>query len=228
MAKDPATLWYWNDWHGGTSTFSRHLKGCYTDLLHAQFNNGHLSLDEIKTVLGSDFGSSWPTLRKKFAVDNDGLFFNERAELEKNKRIAFVESRKNNLKSHKEEHMNTHKDSLMENENRNAIAIEVKNEKWPFENFWDAYSKKQDKAKCEKKWALIDDLDKESIMCHVPRYVASTPDIQFRKHPATYLNNRSWENEIIIQTNGNNGTSKIIANKQQSDEAIARLTAQEH
>ena len=40
MAKDPAMLWYWADWHSGTATMSRFLKGCYMDLLHAQFNSG--------------------------------------------------------------------------------------------------------------------------------------------------------------------------------------------
>ena len=119
MAKDPATLWYWGDWAGGTATFTRHMKGCYMDLLNAQFNNGHLSLEEIKTVLGSDFGSTWPTLQKKFVTDPQGNFFNERAELEKQKRIAFTESRKSNLKGHKGDHVQHHKVHLMENENRN-------------------------------------------------------------------------------------------------------------
>lgn len=117
MGKDPAMLWYPNDWTGGTGTFSRHLKGCYMDLLMAQFNNGHLSLDEIKTVLGADFGS-WPALQKKFTTDSNGLFFNKRLEIEKDKRIAFTESRKNNLKSHTEPHMNTHMAPHMENRNR--------------------------------------------------------------------------------------------------------------
>jgi len=40
--KDPAVLWYWNDWGGGTRTMSRQLKGCYMDLLEAQFNSGPL------------------------------------------------------------------------------------------------------------------------------------------------------------------------------------------
>lgn len=110
MAKDPATLWYWDNWQGGTMTLSRHLKGCYIDLLNAQFNQGHLSLEEIKTVLGSDFGSSWPTLQKKFKQDHNGLFFNERADLEKNKRAAFTESRRNNLKG---EHKKPHKGNQM-------------------------------------------------------------------------------------------------------------------
>jgi len=111
MAKDPSVLWYWNDWQGGTITLSRHLKGCYMDLLHAQFNNGHLSLDEIKTVLGSDFGSTWPTLQKKFKTDEKGLFFNERLVFEIDKRSKYSKSRRDNLKG--KVHMYPH----MENEN---------------------------------------------------------------------------------------------------------------
>lgn len=85
MAKDPAFLFYPGDWMGGTLTLSRFLKGCYLDLLVAQFNSGPLSLEEIKTVLGPDFGTSWPILSKKFKV-TEGLFFNERLEAEKSKR----------------------------------------------------------------------------------------------------------------------------------------------
>ena len=36
----------------------------------------------------------------------------------------------------------------------------------------------------------------------MPLYVNSTPDKQFRKHPLTYLNNRGWEDEIVVKTNG--------------------------
>lgn len=123
MGKDPALLWYPNDWTGGTGTFSRHLKGCYMDLLMAQFNGGHLSLEEIKTVLGADFGS-WPALQKKFITDSNGNFFNERLELEKQKRIAFTNSRQNNLKPHKSPHVKTHMADHMENRNRNENVIE--------------------------------------------------------------------------------------------------------
>lgn len=131
MAKDPAFLFYPNDWQGGTQTFSRHIKGCYIDLLTAQFNSGPLSLEEIKTVLGADFGSSWPTLQKKFKASPEGLFFNDRLELEKQKRAAFSESRRNNIKKRyerstlvhtHEQHMYIHMEN--ENENRNTIEIE--------------------------------------------------------------------------------------------------------
>ena len=95
------------------------------DVLHAQFNHGHLSLEEIKTCLGSDFGTTWPALQKKFKQDEHGLFFNERLEEEKNKRKAFTDSRRNNRLDKKKEitydtshekHMTHH----MENENVNS------------------------------------------------------------------------------------------------------------
>lgn len=97
MAKDPATLWYWNDWMGGTMTLSRFLKGCYIDILAAQFNSGHLSLDEIKTCLGSDFGTAWPTIQKKFVKDENGLFFNERLDAEIEKRKKHSEKQRENI-----------------------------------------------------------------------------------------------------------------------------------
>ena len=118
--KDPAMLWYWNDWQGGTATLTRHLKGCYMDLLNAQFNNGKLSLSEIRTGLGADFAAVWPTLSKKFK-EEDGLFFNARLQVERDRRAAFTESRRNNASGAKPppeayaEHMQQH----MENENVN-------------------------------------------------------------------------------------------------------------
>lgn len=116
-------LWYWADWHSGTATMTRHLKGCYIDVLHAQFNSGRLSLEEIRVVLGSDFGSSWPAIQKKFTRDENGMFFNERLELEKEKRKAYTESRKKNrtakhpISGTYDKHMIPH----MDNENGNAV-----------------------------------------------------------------------------------------------------------
>jgi hypothetical protein len=31
---------------------------------------------------------------------------------------------------------------------------------------------------------------------HVPKYVKDTPDIKFRKNPSTYLNQKTWLDEI--------------------------------
>lgn len=127
MAKDPAFLFYPNDWMGGTMILTRHNKGCYIDLLVAQFNSGPLSLETIKTVLGTD-QASWTVLSKKFKQDSQGNFFNERLEAEKEKRQKFVlHQRENGLKggrpkNPKETHgLANHKPKQkpLENENEN-------------------------------------------------------------------------------------------------------------
>ena len=97
MAKDFAFLFYPNDWQGGTITMSRHLKGCYIDLLIAQFNSGPLSLEEIKTVLGNDF-AAWGSLSIKFTKTDNGLFFNERLDAKKAKRATFSIQQKERIK----------------------------------------------------------------------------------------------------------------------------------
>lgn len=99
MAKDPATLWYWNDWIGGTMTMTRQEKGAYMDLLTAQFNSGHLTETQIRKLLGNDQGLWGTVLREKFVVDGNGSYFNQRLEDEINKRKAFVASRSNNGKN---------------------------------------------------------------------------------------------------------------------------------
>ena len=68
----------------------------------------------------------------------------------------------------------------------------------PFKEFWDLYSKKIDRPKCERKWKRLTLKTKQAIMDYLPKYKESTPDKQYRKHPATFLNNESWENEIIL------------------------------
>lgn len=132
MGKDPAVLWYWNDWQGGTVTLNRHLKGCYMDLLHAQFNNGRMSLSQIKTVLGVDFAQAWPALQAKFKKDGNDNFYNERAEEEKLKRNGFLESRKSNgAKGGRPKKPNGYpyakpKNNLAENVNENESTIVIK------------------------------------------------------------------------------------------------------
>lgn len=66
-----------------------------------------------------------------------------------------------------------------------------------FEDFWNLYDKKVDREACERKWLKIPQRDREIMMNHIPGYKREQPDKQYRKNPETYLNNRSWQNEII-------------------------------
>ncbi len=81
-----------------------------------------------------------------------------------------------------------------------------------FEQFWEAYDKNVDRANAEFKWVQLSQKEKEKVMLHVPEYVASTPDKNFRLNATNYLQNKSWENEIIkpIESNG-------ISSKQQAE-----------
>jgi len=126
MAKDPAFLFYPGDWLGGTMTFTRSHKGAYMDLLMVQFNSGHMELQDIQMVLGSDFETMWEQkLKPKFATDSEGRYYNEKLETEINKRKKFTQSRKENLVSSKKStpHMGTHMQSHMENESENENTL---------------------------------------------------------------------------------------------------------
>lgn len=70
----------------------------------------------------------------------------------------------------------------------------------PFEKFWELYDKKAGKKeKLEKKWASLTDQKRGLIMEHIPEYKKSQPDKKYRKNPETYLNNESWNDELVKQ-----------------------------
>ena len=76
--------------------------------------------------------------------------------------------------------------------------IEKETETIEFENFWNLYDKKVgDKKKIFKKYTALPEQDKLKIQETLKDYIASTPDKKFRKNPETYLNNHSWNDEII-------------------------------
>ena len=106
MSKDPAFLFYPNDWLGGTMGMTFEEKGAYMDLLMMQFNRGHMT----KHMIGQTIGQLWVNIEDKFEVDENGLYFNERLEEEKEKRKSFTESRRNN-KSGKNQHSKDSKKS---------------------------------------------------------------------------------------------------------------------
>ena len=100
MAKDPAILFYPNDWLGGTLGMTFEEKGAYIDLLVLQFNRGHMT----SHMIGQVVGQTWLNIAHKFEQDDEGNYFNARWEQEQLKRKAFTISRKNNIKGKKSTH----------------------------------------------------------------------------------------------------------------------------
>jgi len=210
MSKDPAFLFYPSDFQAGTMFLNDEQVGKYIRLLCAQFHHGRLKKEHMINICKTYDQDIF----SKFKKDSEGLFYNARLEEEIQKRKAYSESRRKN-RMKKPDHMkNISKTYVkhMENRNRNINKnkVEDKIEIFPsFDDFWDLYDKKIDKPKCLKKWRILKQKEKEAIMDHIPDYLKSTPDKSYRKNPHTYLNNSSWENEIIIKNKKNEISSKF-------------------
>ena len=97
----------------------------------------------------------------------------------------------NNQRTTDEQQVNTSKEDKEVKEDKEEIKIS-------FVEFWDLYDKKVgDKEKLQKKWISLTDIEREQAMRHIPKYKISQPDKKFRKDPSTYLNNKSFNDEII-------------------------------
>lgn len=75
---------------------------------------------------------------------------------------------------------------------------EIKEINLSFDLFWDMYGKKRgDKDKLIAKWQNLSDKERSDIIAYIPKYILSQPDNKFRKDPQTFLNNKSWNDELI-------------------------------
>ena len=75
---------------------------------------------------------------------------------------------------------------------------EIKKINISFDLFWDLYDKKKgEKDKLTKMWCNLSDSDRTAIMDYIPKYKISQPEKKFRKDPQTFLNNKSWLDELI-------------------------------
>lgn len=100
--------------------------------------------------------------------------------------------------------------------NSNGIVKEEEEKKvnFSFEDFWNLYDKKVgDKDKIIKKWLALSDQDREAVIKYIPGYIKSKPDKQYRKDPATFLNNKSWNDEIISPKTHTKNTSGLTDNE---------------
>jgi hypothetical protein len=84
--------------------------------------------------------------------------------------------------------------SNLENESASEVAS--------FEQFWTAFDKKVGRSKSVERWGGLKPAEQAAILAHLPAYVAATPDKQFRKDPASYLHNRTWEDEELPPARG--------------------------
>jgi hypothetical protein len=88
-----------------------------------------------------------------------------------------------------------------------------------FDHFWDMYDKKKARPKCEGLWKKLTGKELELIFNNLPNYVLSTPDKQYRSNPETWLRNKGWNDEVIINEHR---TNQSTGRKESSHERIKR------
>ncbi|MGN1301805.1 MAG: hypothetical protein ACI4U9_04725 [Clostridia bacterium] len=214
--KDPAFLFYSNDFLSGTMLMSNEEIGIYIKILCIQHQQGHLKKDDLLNMGATE------KILSKLKIDNEGAYYNERLELEANKRRAYSESRSNNRKkktTYKEDiknicnsyekHMGN--ENINENVNINENDIESKEninilELWEmqFNQFYEKYPRKVKKQDV-KKWFQKNKPSNElfsSMLNSLEQFRASKDwqkdGGQFIPYPSTWLNQKRWEDEDIV------------------------------
>lgn len=78
-----------------------------------------------------------------------------------------------------------------------------------FSEFWEAYGYKKKQPEAIKAWRRID--PDEGLRATIVRQAAATraanPSREFYAYPATWLNNRCWEDEIVPKSSGGRKTT---------------------
>jgi len=119
MAKDPAVLFYTQDFLVGTLTMTDEQMGRYIYLLCLQHQKGKLTLSDLKSKLKEDDIE----VAEKFPLQADGYYYNLRMYEEAIKRKNYTESRRNNRKKKDDVDVQLLKQSYvnrMENENEDV------------------------------------------------------------------------------------------------------------
>jgi hypothetical protein len=80
-----------------------------------------------------------------------------------------------------------------------------------FLQFWEGYNKKVERKDCENIWSKISQVNISKIFEVLPKYIESTPDVKYRKNPATWLRGECW-NDVIVVTKKQQSVSDKYSN----------------
>jgi len=225
--KDPAVLFYTQDFLTGTMLMTPAQRGNYITLLCLQHQKGRLSERDMLKICGEFDEDIW----EKFERDENGLFYNVRMENEGEKRRNYTNSRRKNLK--KDSHMNAHMEN--ENENINEDVIVNKELIVCFEIFRNEYPgtkrghgvELENLKKKHKDWKDVIPLLSDALNYQKnarEMKAAAGGFVPEWKNLQTWINQRCWEEEI--ETN-NLSHGKAGKTGGATDEAVARIIARE-
>ena len=94
MAKDPAFLFYYQDFLVGTDSFTNEEVGAYIRCLCHQAHKGSITEKHMSKICSKK--AVFQTVSPKFVSDGNGGLINTRLQLESQKRHEYSESRRKN------------------------------------------------------------------------------------------------------------------------------------
>jgi hypothetical protein len=104
---------------------------------------------------------------------------------------------------------NSDNDNKTDNDDDNADALIISDASvsdCSFETVWKMYGKPVGKVEVLKaKWNSLSAKNKDNILDYIPLYVASTPEVRYRKNFENFLSERYWETHPLntIQNESN-------------------------
>lgn len=118
MAKDPAVLFYYQDFLVGTDFMTDEEVGIYIRILCHQADKGRLTKKHMLKICNNQ--KLPDVIAEKLKIDENGNYYNERMESEKEKRRKYAESRRKNRQGGKDmNNISKTYDKHMEGEDEN-------------------------------------------------------------------------------------------------------------
>jgi len=221
--KQPYIPLYIGDWEQDTNCLSLQAEAAWLKIIFKMWKNGRSGRYKTST---NALQNLWKTDTKGVQNIINELGLNEVCNFEKDaenegkytagheififinrrmvKEAEISEKRSNAVQTRYKDDTNTLLPLDSDNDNT-VLNINIE-----FEDFWKLYDKKTSpKDSCQKKWEKLKPEERVLAMNHIPAYKLSQPEKQYRKDPATFLNQKAWNNEIIYRNGAhNNGASQ--------------------
>ena len=221
MAKDPAMLFYTKDFLTGVAFLSMKERGQYITLLCCQQQLGHMTRKQMESAVGKLSPGLW----EKFVEDEQGLWYNVRADVEIGKRRSHSEKQKENAMKRwcKPSESDTTEDTVevprechgicdgiataMPLGNANGIYTPTsidqgKKERKEdvFAQFWEVYPRKVGKQAARKAFDKVPVSVYQKLVPAVEAqkfgYQWTKEDGRYIPNPATWLNQGRWDDEV--------------------------------
>jgi hypothetical protein len=205
--KDPAVLFYFQDFLVGTEFMTDEEVGKYKRILCHQADKGALTLSQVKRICS---GSVPEAIMEKLLQDDEGKYYQERMRSEREKRICYSESRRKNREAKDNNICETY-DKHMENENENInkdviIVNQLKVQFKIFQQMYPGTKRGSDieftnLTKKHKDWANIIPILSDRLTyqrCCRAEKLEAGGFVPEWKNLQTWINQRCWEEEIAI------------------------------